>query len=152
MALETNIHALWGAKQSSQGTGATAPTTATTGKRLILGDQGGMQTNIEMGSEAFSDLDVFGDAQDYIQSIVGAGTAPIQATPNELAWLCWGFNNLNDTVTSVPGPPAVQQHVSIPAVAAIPYFTIWQRAGVSPVERVRYIDCVYNGLEISAGV
>jgi hypothetical protein len=149
MGLETNIHGIWAAKQSALGTPAAAPTTLTTGKRFRLAAQGGVGTNIEMGSEAFNDLDQFGDAQDYIQSIIGGGAPPFMGTPNELAWLAWMFNGA-ETVTNIPGPPVAEEHVSTPATSLF-YSTFFQRTGSSIIERVQHNDCVINGLEITAG-
>ena len=149
MALETNIHAIWGAKQTAKGTAATAPAAATSGKRLLLGAQGDLATTLEIGSEPFSDLDVYGDAMDYFASVIGQGAPPIHATPNELAWIIWMFNG-NETVTNITGPPVKKEHVSVPATAWF-YGSYWKRVGAQIVERQRFADCVMSQLEITAG-
>jgi hypothetical protein len=149
VAVETNIHGLWGALQTAKGSAATAPTTGTTGVRLRLGDQGGIQTDRTDGEGAYSDLSVFGDAQDYVQSIIGSGTPPLHATPDELAWTLLFFSG-QEAVTEVTGPPVKQEHESTPA-ASLKYATIWQRVGGSIIERKRNVDCVCNQIEITAG-
>lgn len=149
MALETNIHAIWGAKQTARAAAATAPTTDTTGKRLLLGAQGDIGTNLSMGSEAFNDLDIFGDAQDYVESIIGSGAPPLLGTPNELAWLCWMFNG-NETVANITGPPVKKEHTSVPSPSLF-YGSYFKRVGSSVIERLRFLDGVINQLEITAG-
>lgn len=149
MALESNIHAIWGAKQSAKAAPATAPTTATTGIRLLLGAQGDLSAQPEMGSEVFNDLDIFGDAQDYLQSMSGGGQLPIIATPNELAWLCWAING-GETVNAIVGPPVKKEHVGVPLPNPF-FFSFWKRVGSSIIDRQRFVDCVVNQLEITAG-
>lgn len=149
MALETNIHALWGRKQTAKGTPGAAPGTSATGKRLRLAAQGAIATNVEMGSEPFNDLDQFGDAQDYITSIIGQGAPPVQATPDELAWLCWLFNG-SETVSAIVGPPATNEHVGTPATNLF-YSTFWRRTGASIIERIKNNDCVMSQMEIVCG-
>ena len=149
MALETNIHGIWGAKQAAKGTPATAPTTATTGKHLRLAAQGDIATQIGQGSEQFSDLGLFGDAQDFVTTIIGQGAPPIHGTPDELAWLIWLFNS-QETVTDITGPPAKKKHVSTPT-PSLSWATFYKRTGSSIIDRKRYSDSVISQLEISAG-
>jgi hypothetical protein len=147
-AVETNLHAIWGAKQSGKGSAATAPSTATTGKRLrlVIGD---LAVAREDGSEAFSDMTEFSDAQDYVNTVVGSGEPGFQGTPDELAWLCW-MTNAQETVTAISGPPATNEHVSVPGTGRF-YGTFWKRVGSQIIERQKFVDSLLTQLQITAG-
>jgi hypothetical protein len=148
--LETNIHAVWAALQTSgKGTPATAPLSAATGKRLRLVTGDPAAVNRDDGNEPFNDLDQFGDAQDFINSVIGTGAGGFQATPDELAWVC-NFFNCQESVASVTGPPAKKAHTSVPSTSR-KYATLWKKVGASVVERLKFNDCVASQLVLEAG-
>ena len=149
MALETNLNGLWGAKQTAKGTPATAPSTATTGARFRVPEQWDLAVNRNDEAEAFSDLDMWGDAQDVVTQIMGQGTPPIQGTPDELAWLIWMFNG-GETVNAIVGPPAKSEHVSVPTTNRF-WGSYWKRVGVDPVERQRFADALISQLVLACG-
>src|SRR5881409_3127560 len=85
MAVESNIYALWAAKQTAKGTPATVAT-----KRLIQVG-GDVNTNPDHGLENFSDLDRFGDSADFVNTVIGEGSPVVQMTHDEVAYLSWLF-------------------------------------------------------------
>jgi hypothetical protein len=66
---------------------------------------GDIVTNREDGSENWSDLDKFGSATDWINSVVGSGSPAFEADSDGLAYLNWLFHGA-ETVTG--GVSAVQ--------------------------------------------
>lgn len=84
--LETNLYRIWGAKQSAKGVPATV---ATKSFKQVAGS---VVTNIEAGSENFSDGTQFGDVTQWLNSVSSAGTPGLEAGSDELAWLLWIFH------------------------------------------------------------
>lgn len=131
MALESNLYALWAAKQTAKGTPAVAST-----KRFnqVAGD---VATNREDGAEGFSNMDRFGDMQDYVNTLTGEGNPGLQATPTETAWLCWIFFGA-DTVTGAADP---WKHVFTPQTNGGFWATFWKRVGGSVAQKEKFNDC-----------
>jgi hypothetical protein len=148
VALETNLHAFWGAKQAAKGAAAAAPSTSATGKRLRL-IAGDLTVNRNDVAENYSDLTEFGDAQDAVDTVTGSGEPVFHSTPDELAWLVW-LLNANETVTNIVGPPATKEHVSIPGSSRF-WATFWKRVGSTVIERQKFVDTVVSQLQITAG-
>jgi hypothetical protein len=131
MALESNLYALWGAKQSAKGTPATE------GKRRFNQVAGDLATNREDGSEGFSNLDRFGDMTDFVNTLTGEGNPGLQTTPTETAWLCWIFFGA-DTVVGAADP---WKHTFTPQTNGGFWATFWKRVGGSVVQREKFNDC-----------
>ncbi len=94
MTQELNISGLWVGKQSAK-----AAENATMTKRLVHVGGGRMRVARDDGSEPWSDLSKYGSQTDWINSLLGNGAPPIEATPNELAYLMWLAHGA-ETVTS----------------------------------------------------
>ena len=137
---ESNIYALWVAKQSAKGTAATV---ATKKMQQVGGD---IQTAREDGSENFSDLDRFGDAVDYINTIQGTGSPVIHAQPNATAYLCWLFFG-GETFTAAGGSTA-PKYVFTPQTNTGFWSTWWKRVGLSEIHRQKFNDAKIATLKI----
>lgn len=88
MLQELNIHALWAAAQVARGT----PLDAADFVHRFRAVGGGWPAIARAdGSQRVSNLGKFGDATDWVQSLSGAGSPPVEATPEELAWWFWAF-------------------------------------------------------------
>lgn len=85
MALESNIYALWASKQVAKGTPNTAGT-----KRLIQ-VAGDLEVQRADSSEAFSDLDRYGNQTDFVNTLMGAGSPGVEGQSDVLAYLSWIF-------------------------------------------------------------
>jgi hypothetical protein len=131
MALESNLYALWGAKQTAKGTPATEP------KKRFVQVAGDISTNREDGAENFSNLDRFGDMTDFVNTIAGEGSPGFEAMPTETAWLCWVFFGA-DTVTGSADP---WKHLFTPQTNGGFFATFWKRVGGSVVQREKFNDC-----------
>lgn len=142
MAVESNIYALWAAKQAAKGTVATTAT-----KRL---QQVGGNLDIVRadGSENFSDLDRFGDATDFIDSIQGGGSPVIHGQPNSLAYLLWLFFG-GETFTA-GGGGAAPKFEFIPLANTGFWVTFWKRVGLVDIVRQRFADCKIASIKIEA--
>ena len=137
---ESNIYALWAAKQSAKGTPAT---TAIKRLQQVGGD---LDTNREDGAEAFSDLDRFGGAVDYINTIQGTGEPVIHAQPNATAYLCWLFFG-GEAFTAATGSTA-PKYVFTPQTNTGYWATFWKRVGLSEIVRQKFNDCKVATLKI----
>lgn len=84
--LETNLYRVWAEKQSAKGVAVT------TGSKSFKQVAGSVVTNIEAGSENFSDGTQFGDTTQWLNSVSSAGTPGLEAGTDELAWLLWVFH------------------------------------------------------------
>lgn len=142
MAIESNIYALWGRKQSAKGAVAVAPD-ATNGKRLVQ-VAGDFAVARDDGSERWSDLTRFGNMTDYVQTIVGNGNPGIEAQPGTLGWLLYVFFG-QDTVTGAADP---YQHVFTPSANGGLWATFWKRVGANTVQRQIFRDCKIAGLTL----
>lgn len=137
---ESNIYALWVAKQSAKGT----PATVATKKLQQVG--GDIETSREDGSENFSDLDRFGGAVDYINTIQGSGAPVIHAQPNGVAYLCWLFFG-GETFTAAGGSTA-PKFVFVPQTNTGFFSTWWKRVGLSQIMRLKFNDAKITTLKI----
>lgn len=140
-AIESRTEGLWWGKQSAKGTPALA--TATTNKRgrKVGGD---VNVNRDDGSENYSDGQRFGDAADFVNTIVGEGAPVLQASPDvagHLAYLMLGA----ETVTGVADPFT---HVATPGTTGF-WFTVWKLVGASvgPLKQ-KFSDCRMTSLRI----
>ena len=138
--VESNIYALWAAKQTAKGTAATVAT-----KRLQQ-VAGSIETARADGSENFSDLDRFGDAVDYIDTIQGEGSPVIHAQPNATAYLCWLFFG-GETFTA-GGGGAAPKFVFVPQTNTGFWSTWWKRVGLSEIVRHKFNDVKIASLKI----
>ena len=138
--VESNIHALWVAKQTAKGTAATS---ATKKLQMVGGD---LNTARADGSENFSDLDRFGDAVDYIDTIQGTGSPVINAQPNGIAYLCWLFFG-GETFTA-SGGGAAPKYVFVPQTNTGFWSTWWKRVGLSEIVRQKFNDTKIATLKI----
>lgn len=130
---ELNINALAVGKQTAQGTAAT-----TTMRRLKwLG--GDVEFSRDDGKEEWSDLGKFGGATDWVNSVSGAGTPGVSATPEELAYLLYLFEG-GETTTAVTGPPAKTKHTFVPLPGAGFWTTWFRRIGASQIQRQNFVD------------
>lgn len=133
MALESNLYALWAAKQTAKGS-PVAGSASTKRFRQVAGD---LAPNREDGSEGFSDMDRFGNMTDFVNTLSGEGSPGIQATPTEAAWLCWIFFGA-DTVTGAADP---WKHVFTPQTNGGFWATFWKRVGGSVARKDKFNDC-----------
>lgn len=112
--MELNVEGLWARRQSAQGTPATAPSTAGTGKRYrkVAGDVG---VAAEDGSENYSDGSRLSSVASFRQSLQGGGSPGLQYQPGavgHLSFLWCGQETVSGTATNnvqtltVSGTPA----------------------------------------------
>lgn len=142
MALESNIGALWGAKQTAKGT----PVAGVASSRRFNWVAGDLNSSRSDGSENISDLSRFGDATDYVDTLIGEGSIGIQATPTETAWLAWMFFG-QETVTGAADP---WSHVATPSAAGGFWATFWKRVGASTILRQKFNDSKITQLQFNA--
>lgn len=141
--IETNIESLWIGVQRAKGTPAPA---AQKHLRKVGGD---VDFNRADGSENYSDLDQFGGAQDFVDTIVGNGNPVVQATPDDLAYLLWLFFGSETVATAGTD----HRHTFRPGSSPSKWFTVWKRVGSEITLRQRFHDCRISQLviECSAG-
>lgn len=101
---ETNVYALWAAKQTAKGVPATVAT------RRFKHVAGTIGMAVEQGSENFSDLTPYGDSTDWLNSIIGQGQPSVEGGSDELGWLLW---MLHGTETVTPSGTNEVQTVTI---------------------------------------
>lgn len=139
---ELNISGLWAGKQASKGVAAAAI------DRRFKEPAGDLGVARDEGSENYSDLSKFGDAVDWVNSVLGNGTPSIHATPEELAWLLYIFHG-GEATQAVVGPPAKTKHLFEP-LAGLGFWSTWfRRLGLTVVTRQQYQDCKTGQLVIS---
>lgn len=129
--LESKIYGLWIAKQTARGSAA-----ATAIKRLRQ-VTGNVKTDRSDGRERFGTDARFGDAQHYVDSIVGSGDPGIQAQPGILAYLLYLFAG-QETVTGAVDPFT---HEITPSAVGGFWSTVWKKVGVSDIVREKFADC-----------
>lgn len=139
--VESNIYALWAAKQTAKGS-PVADTGAVKRFRQVAGDLNVARAD---GSENFSDLDRFGDAADFIDTLIGNGNPTIQATPNEVAYLNWLFFGA-EVFTAKSAGVSPPKYVFEPGVNTGFWATFWKRVGRSQVDRKKFNDCKLTAL------
>jgi hypothetical protein len=138
---ESNIYALWAAKQAAKGT-PVADAAAVKRFRQVGGD---LNVNPSHGSENFSDLDRFGDAADFVDSIGGGGAPVLQATPNELAYLNWLFFG-TEVFTAKVVSTSAPKFVFEPGSSTGFWSSWWKRVGQSEIVRQKFNDCKISSL------
>lgn len=138
--VESNIHAFWVASQPS-GRGVPA-TVAQKHPVVVAGD---LATNREDGSENFSDLDRFGDAADFVNTIAGGGALTCHAQANIIAYICWLFFGSEVFTAKVVGTSA-PKFVFQPGVTTGKWSTWWKRVGLSTIFREKFNDCKISSL------
>jgi hypothetical protein len=138
---ETQIYALAAAKQTAKGTPATQPT-----KRFIQVG-GDVPVAVDTGTENYSDLDKFGDATDWINSVLGRGQPGLEADSDGLAYIMWLFNGA-ETVTANATNATLKDHVAVPAQNTGFYSTWWKRVGQNNVQRIRHDDCRISQVQL----
>lgn len=134
MAVESQVYALAAAHQSAKGSPASDPT-----QRLVM-TGGDLDATRSDGTENFSDLDRFGNMTDYVDTLVGEGSPVIQATPNELAYLCWLFFG-TEVYTAAVADTTPPKYVFEPGASTGGWSTWWKRVGQTSVVRRQFNDC-----------
>lgn len=129
MLLENRVYALWAAKQADKDT----PPLDANYRRLIqvVGELG---TNVDTGSENWSDLSKFGSLTQWVNSVIGQGAPGVEATPTELAYLLWLFHG-GEVVTALAGPPAAARHEFTPLLGHGHWCGFARRLGQSIIRR-----------------
>lgn len=140
--VESKIYGLWIAKQTKRGEAAAA---AIKRLRQVAGN---VKVDRSDGREKFGNDDRFGDAQHFVDSIMGSGDPGIQAQPGPLAYLFYLFAG-QETVTPGAGEEVgVEKHVSTPAAAGGFWATVWKKVGVADVVREKSADCKIGQISI----
>lgn len=142
MSVESNIYALWAAKQTAKGA------VASTATKRLQQVGGNLEIARADGSENFSDLDRFGDATDFVDTMQGGGSPVIHGQPNATAYLLWLFFG-GETFTAGGGgnPPKFE---FTPLANTGFWITFWKRVGLVDIVRQRYADCKISSIKIEA--
>lgn len=138
-AIESRSEGVWVAAKTARTTGG-----ATAVKR-IKKVGGGLNVNRDDGSENYSDGARFGDATDFVNSIIGNGNPVAQASPDMLGYLAWLILG-SETVTGSADP---YTHVATPAEAGGLWSKWWKKVGIN-VGPLRQIldECRLTSLRI----
>lgn len=139
---ELNVSGLWVSKQTAKGT----PNTAGTRRLIHVG--GRLDANPTYGSEIFSDLGMFPDATDWLDTLAGGGELTAEATPEELAYLLWLFHG-GEATSAIVGPPAKTRHTFQPIYTGKFWATFLQRMGRSIIDRDQFNDSLVAQLVLS---
>jgi hypothetical protein len=105
---------------------------------------GDLTVTRDQGSEAFSDLDRYGDQADFVNTVIGEGAPGIQATPDILAYICWLYFGQE----SVVGAGDPYTHTITPGTNGGFWSTWWKRVGQNVILRQKFGDCRMGGLTI----
>lgn len=137
---ESNVYALWVAKQSAKGTAASTAT-----KRLaqVSGD---LNLKREDSMENYSDLDRYGLMTDFVNTVSGEGDPVVMAQPDSVAYLLWlffGGESFTDATGSTP-----PKYVFTPQTTTGYWSTWWKRVGLSQTVRQKFADCKITSLTI----
>lgn len=144
--VESNIEAVWGGKQSAQGTLLADTATGLHRFRKVAGD---FSTNRDDGSEAFSDLTVYGDQADFVNNLTGEGDPGLEAQPEQIDSLIYWFSGVTPTTTGAADPFVhVTQPPTPPAVQSDIWTTWFKRVGAGSIVRQRFGDCLVAALTI----
>lgn len=84
-ALESNINALWVAKQTGRGT----PASMVAGTKKMRWIGGDMQVARADGTEPYSDGTLFGNTVDFVNTLTGNGAPVLQGQSGVIAYLDW---------------------------------------------------------------
>lgn len=147
--IETNQYGAWIGKQTAKGTPNTTPS-----KRLIQVG-GEVKFAADYGNEQWSDLGMYGNRTDWVNSLLGGGELALEATPTELAYLLWIMRGSEafTAISSVAGPPAIPamaRHRFTPTSTIGYYATIFQRVGSTNLRRHQSNDCIIPKIVIEA--
>lgn len=147
--LENNYYAAWVGKQTAKGTPNTSPS-------MRLAQVGGEIKFVrDDGSEKRSDLQMYGDEVDFVNSVIGQGDLALQGTPDQLAYLLWLMHGTEaaSAVSAVTGPPAIpamHRHRFTPVSTLGFPCTVFQRIGSTVVRRHQSNDCYVTKIAIEA--
>lgn len=137
--LVAKIYGLWIAKQTKRGEAAAA---AIKRLRQVAGN---VKTDRSDGRERYGNDDRFGDAQYFVDTIIGSGDPGVQAQPGTLAYLFYLFAG-QEVVTGAADP---WTHEATPSAAGSLWATVWKKVGVSPdIVREKSADCKIGQLVI----
>lgn len=138
-ALESRSEGVWVAAKTARTTGGAVAV------KKLKKVGGGININRDDGSENYSDGMRFGDATDFVNSIVGNGNPVAQATPDVLAYLAWLILG-SETVTGAADPFT---HVAVPSESGGLWSKWWKKVGVN-VGPLRQIadECRMTSLRI----
>lgn len=134
IAIESNVGALWGAKQTGRGVPAVA---AQKKLRWVDGDLTLQRAN---ATENYADGRRISSGMDFVDTLTGGGSPVIEGQPSEGAWLLaqhWGA----DAYTA-GGGTAPNTHVVTFANSGGRWLTFWKLLGqaVGPMREL-YTDC-----------
>lgn len=146
MAVESNVYALWAARQTAKGT------PATNGTKRFIQVAGDFNINRDDGSENWSDLDRFGDATDFVNSLIGSGNPSIEAQAEETAYLYWLFAGQETFTAAAPAatPPTPVTRVFTPGTNTGFWSTWWKRVGLSTIVRQKFNDAKISAIRFEA--
>lgn len=135
IAIESNVGAIWGAKQAARGTPAV---TATKRLRWVDGD---MAVARAMATENYADGHRFANGMDYLDTLNGGGSPVVEGQPSEAAWLLaqhWGGD-----VVVAGGGTAPSTHTIALGDNPLRWLTFWKKLGLSvgPIREL-YTDCL----------
>jgi hypothetical protein len=136
--VESKIYGLWVAKQTARGASV-----ATAIKRLRQ-VTGNVKIDRSDNRERFGTDARYGDAQHYVDSIIGSGDPGIQAQPGVLAYLFYLFGG-QETVTGSADP---WTHEATPSATGGFWFSVWKKVGVADIVREKSADCKISQLTI----
>lgn len=138
-ALESRSEGVWVAAKTARTTGGA------TAVKKIKKVGGGVNVNRDDGSENYSDGMRFGDATDFVNSIIGNGNPVAQATPDVAAYLAWLILG-SEAVTGSADP---YTHIATPAESGGLWSKWWKKVGVN-VGPLRQIadECRMTSLRI----
>lgn len=136
--VESKIYGLWIAKQTAR---ASAAATAIKRLRQVTGN---VKVDRSDGRERFGTDARFGDAQHFVDSIMGSGDPGIQGQPGPLAYLLYLMAG-QETVTGAADP---WTHETTPSATGGFWATVWKKVGVTDVVREKSVDCKVGQLVI----
>jgi len=139
-ALESRSEGVWVAAQTGKGTGG-----AIASAKQIKKVGGDLNVNRDDGSENYSDGARFGDASDFVQSIIGNGAPVAQGTADMAGYLAWLICG-SEVVTGAADP---YTHVATPAESGGLWSKWWKKVGqnVGPL-RQEFSDCRLTSLRV----
>jgi hypothetical protein len=134
--VESKIYGLWIAKQTARGAAATA---AVKRLRQVTGN---VKTERSDSRERFGTDGRFGDAQHFVDSIVGSGDPGIQAQPGTLAYLLYLMAG-QETYKA-----ETKTHTITPSALGGFWATVWKKVGSADVVREKFADAKISQLVI----
>lgn len=137
LLVESNVGAVWAAKQTAKGSAATAA-----GKKYRMVGGSMPQTNTALGSENYMDGNRFQNSQDFVDTIQGQGAPALQVQSGTLAHLLWLFCGSEGVTGSGPFV-----HTITPGSASF-WSTWWKSLGATTVMREQFRDCRLSQLVV----